>query len=91
MGIGTPVNANLAFEWFLKAANRNHAAAQYQAGMRLLDGVGLPRNFDAALEVLRRSANQNYGPAIQALRNIAYEINAARHAGLIQQGLRNFG
>jgi TPR repeat protein len=44
--------------WYLKAANRGHAQAQYRLGVFYIEGMGVPRNYSTGVEWLRKSANQ---------------------------------
>ncbi|MBW2667349.1 MAG: sel1 repeat family protein, partial [Deltaproteobacteria bacterium] len=44
-----------AFEWFLSAASRDHATAQYRAAQAYAAGEGVDRNPAKALEWLERS------------------------------------
>lgn len=46
-----------AFEWYLKAAQQNHAASQYAVAMRYLNGIGVTRDEEEFIHWLKAAAN----------------------------------
>ncbi len=48
----------IAFEWFLKAAQAGHAAAQLQVGRMYEDGRGTGRDYGSALKWYKKAAEQ---------------------------------
>lgn len=62
-----------AVHWFYKAAQRGHADAQYQLGMRLYRGEGIPQNLSQAISWLYKAAEQNQGDAQYMLGSCYYD------------------
>lgn len=50
-----------AFEWYAKAAGKNHPAGLYNLGLCYLQGVGTEKDFVKATELFKKSAEQGYG------------------------------
>ena len=48
-----------AFEWYMKAAEQNHAMAQKMVGDCFLEGIGVEENPETAVEWYRKAAEQN--------------------------------
>lgn len=59
-----------ALEFQVKRAQEGSASAQYDLGIRYLDGKGVERNEDKALEWLKKSAAQDNIPAKQKLKEL---------------------
>ena len=62
-GDGTRPDSTLAAEWYLKAANQNHALAQYALGVMFADGRGVPHDSVQALMWISRAAQQGNAAA----------------------------
>ena len=60
-----------AFEWFIKAAERGQAVAQYQLGACFEDGEGVQRNLAKAREWYSKAAAQGDSDARGALGRLA--------------------
>lgn len=58
LGNGTPQNLNKAFVWFEKAANQNHAEAQYHYATFILNGYATTKSPEKAIPWFRKSALQ---------------------------------
>jgi TPR repeat protein len=56
-----------AAKWFRKAAEQNHAQAQYSLGWCHTNGQGVPKDEGQAAEWYRKAAEQNLGDAQFAL------------------------
>lgn len=54
----TEANDDLAFEWFKKAAEQNHAEANYLLGQCYQNGIGAEQNNEIAFNCFRISAEQ---------------------------------
>lgn len=52
-----------AVTWFRKAAEQNHAEAQYNLGWRYAEGRGVPKDEVEAVKWYRRAAEQNHADA----------------------------
>jgi TPR repeat protein len=70
---GLPRNANLAYEYFAKAAEAGNVGAMVEIGTLLWCGCGGPRNSVRAVEWLRRAANTGSDEAKRYL-GIAYFV-----------------
>ena len=59
MGKGVEKNMNIAVDWFRKAAEKGHAAAQYQYGYCLYNGGGgVKVDKKEAVKWVQKAANQ---------------------------------
>ena len=47
-----------AFRWYLKAADQNHPAAQYNLGVIYDSGIGVPQDYTQAVHWYRKAAEQ---------------------------------
>ena len=52
-----------AVKWYRKAAEQNHAEAQYNLGWRYADGRGVPKDEAEAVKWFRRAAEQDHADA----------------------------
>ena len=57
-GIGLEVNEDNALEWYRKAADAGHAAAQNNLGLMYLTGKGTSRSLEKAFEYFSKAAAQ---------------------------------
>ena len=62
-----------AAAYFLRAAQKNNAEAQYEIGKMYLNGIGIPQNHESADEMLCASGRAGYLPAIILLGEIRYQ------------------
>jgi len=62
-GQGTNQDANEAFKWFQKAADKGHMRAEYKLGFLYYKGDGVNKNGEQAFKWLSKSANKGYTPA----------------------------
>lgn len=67
-GGGVPQDYEQAREWYLKAAEQGHAAAQYNLGVLYDKGLGFPQDVVEAYAWVNVAAAQGYSKAI-GLRN----------------------
>lgn len=70
LGVGTEKNAQAAFEWFTKAAERNHGGAQYNLGVMYLKGICAEKDRHRALELFEKAAQNGSSEAAAALKKI---------------------
>ena len=61
--LGLAKNEKQAVKWFRKAAEQNHADAQYNLGWRYADGRGVPKDEAEAVKWFRRAAEQDHSDA----------------------------
>lgn len=61
--------------WFLEAANKGHADAQYKSGWYYELGVGVAQDNAAAYKWYRLSASQGNDPARDALENLLEKMS----------------
>lgn len=52
-----------AFKWWLKAADKGYAVAQYSVGMCYEYGYGVSKNDEEAVKWFRKAAEQGYAPS----------------------------
>jgi len=64
---GEVVSYSKAFEWYVRAAEKGHALAQYNLGICYLEGLGVPQSYPDAIRWFRRSATNGYYLAQQFL------------------------
>ena len=70
-GKGTRKNTALANEWYLKAANKGNATAQFNIGNNYLYGQnGLPKNRTQALNWLKKASDNGHAQAKLVLAGI---------------------
>lgn len=62
-----------AAAYFLQAAQKNNAEAQYEIGKMYLNGIGIPQDHESADEMLCASGRAGYLPAIVLLGEIRYQ------------------
>lgn len=62
-GTGLPKDANLAAEWYSRAAEQGFAPAQYNLGVMRQKGEGVVRDHAVAAEWYRRAAEQDHARA----------------------------
>ena len=55
-GLGVPQSVRVAVNWYLKAAVRGHAGAQYNLGLMYETGRGVPED----VQLYKSSAEQDY-------------------------------
>ena len=66
-------NYEKAFRWYTRAANQNHAEAQYKTGLMLSLGIGMEKQDDKkAFKWLLKAANQNNSSAQCMIGNMYY-------------------
>ncbi|MFA5925088.1 MAG: tetratricopeptide repeat protein [Methylococcaceae bacterium] len=63
----TSANHDLAFLWLKKAAEQNHAGANYWLGVCYQDGIGTQQNDELAFESFKIAAEQGYPEAYYSL------------------------
>ena len=68
-GQGIPQDYAQAIQWYLKAANRNNADAQFNLGLLYYSGQGqgVPQDYAKAAQWLLKAANQNNADAQASL------------------------
>jgi len=71
-GKGVDRDFNKAYDWYQKAAQKNHPDSQYRVAVGLAMGVGIAKNEPEALSWLRKAANNNQKRAQKVLAQ-AYE------------------
>lgn len=59
--------SKLSIKTLSAKANKNDAIAQYEYGLRYLEGKGVTKNEDKAVELLKKSASNNYPKALGKL------------------------
>jgi hypothetical protein len=74
-GIGTRKNNATALEWFTRAAEQNHAAAQYYLGKMYAGGQGTKRNYNTALLWYGKAADGGFDQAHGEMIGVAEKIN----------------
>lgn len=57
----------VAFGWYMKAAEQNHAQAQYEVAAAYIKGEGVRKDMDQARSWLRRSASLGHNDAKEVL------------------------
>jgi tetratricopeptide (TPR) repeat protein len=62
-GRGVEQDYQKAMEWYMKAANQNHAAAQFNIGWLYRNGQGVAQDYQKAMEWYMKAANQNHAAA----------------------------
>jgi TPR repeat protein len=62
-GIGVPINAYKAVEYYRQAASRSYAPSEYCLGRAYLTGKGAPQHISHARHYLELSSGKNYRPA----------------------------
>ena len=62
-GRGVERDLAKAFEWFQKAADKNHAMAQGELGYMYRSGQGVQKDYDKALKLYLKAAEQGCAPA----------------------------
>jgi TPR repeat protein len=70
IGSGVTRDLKLAFEWFVKSAEKGYAPAQYRLGLLYLYGEGVELDAAEAVIWLQKAAEQNYPPAEEMLKSI---------------------
>ena len=60
-----------AVEWWRKAADQGHAAAQYKLGVAYYFGRGVEKDDKQAVEWFRKAADQGHAEAQYKLRTLA--------------------
>jgi TPR repeat protein len=66
-GHDIPTDTNIAFRWFAKAAERNHAHAQLMLGRYLAHGIASNQDVEAARVWLRRAQKAGIAEAAAEL------------------------
>ncbi|KAI7817195.1 hypothetical protein BC939DRAFT_466762 [Gamsiella multidivaricata] len=66
-GKGVLQDYSKAMEWYLKAANRGHADAQFILGTMYNCGMGVPRDHSKAREWCLKAADQGHVDAQYSL------------------------
>jgi len=59
MGLVWKKNVVLAMTWFMLAAKKNNAKAQYKIGLMYLKGLGVEKNEEEAMKWFLLSAEKN--------------------------------
>ena len=72
-GDGVAKDFGIARKWFLKAAENNHASAQYNLGIMSYLGQGVDKSFTMAANWFRKAANQDHALAQYNLGFLYYE------------------
>jgi hypothetical protein len=67
VGDGVPRDTKKASEWYLKAADRGYAPAQFKMGQIYLKGNDVPQNRKEAKKWFEKAADQKFAPAVDAL------------------------
>jgi TPR repeat protein len=73
----------LAFKWYLAAANRGHANAQFKVGECYLKGEGVPESLDECVKWYRRACNSGSAVAQYNLGNL-YSVGFGVKKDLVQ-------
>merc|ERR1711988_1506614 len=77
-GIGVKRDDFMAVEWYTRAAEAGHSVAQYNLGLRFLDGKGLREpNREKAVYWLKRAALQKDKDACKKLLKMGIVISRA--------------
>lgn len=71
------INLEQAMLWFTRAAEQQHADAQYNTGIFYKDGVGVPRDSSRAKHWLTKAAAQGHVKAKVALQDIIRDESGA--------------
>ena len=66
-GLGVNPNAQVASQWYAKAADGGDAVAQFRLGSMLYSGAGIKKNEKMGITWLRRAADQQQLDAMYAL------------------------
>lgn len=74
-GRGVDKSMTKAAEWFQKAADANHAAAQARLGIMYFEGRGVKKSHTKALQLLTNAANKDIASAQFQLGNM-YELGS---------------
>lgn len=82
-GRGVDKNMVKAAEWFQKAADANHSAAQARLGIMYFEGRGVKKNHNKALKLLTDAANKDIASAQFQLGNM-YELGSGVSKDLIK-------
>jgi TPR repeat protein len=70
LGDGVPADPKKAVEWYLKAADKGFAPAQYRLGMLYVSGDGVLQDRKEARKWIEKAADQRFEPARNALVNL---------------------
>ena len=62
-GLGVEKNAEIANQWYLKAAEQGFAKAQFNLGLSYEKGTGISKNMVEAVKWYRKAAEQNHAKA----------------------------
>ena len=69
-GFGVTQDMQKAVEWYTKAAEQGHAAAQYNLGNCYYDGEGVEKDLQKAIEWYTKAAEQGDEDAQEALERL---------------------
>ncbi len=58
-GVVAEKDINKSLLWYLKAANKNHALAQYNVGILYQKSMDVPKNSEIALKWIIQASNNN--------------------------------
>ena len=72
-GHGVKVSLELAFEWYMKAAELGDAQAQFATGWFLMTGTGVPQDERKGLKWIHKATFQGYPPAIDYCKEHGYK------------------
>jgi len=59
-GKKVPLDYKKAFKYFIKSANKGHAAAQYNLGIMYLKGQSVTKNHELSISYFEKAANQEH-------------------------------
>ncbi len=80
-GLGVDNDDREALKWYRKAAEKNHAQAQYHLGNMYENGRGVAEDLNEAKSWYRKAANQKHEKAAVALTRLATESSQAKGGG----------
>ncbi len=72
-GTGVKVNLEIAFEWYMKAAELGDAQAQFAIGWFHMTGNGVPVDEKKGLKWIHKATFQGYQPAINYCKEHGYK------------------
>ena len=74
-GRGTDMNYAKAFDWYRKAADKEHSGAEYRIGWMYEHGEGVDRDYQAALNWYRWAAGHGSGIARKGIERVGKLIS----------------
>ena len=73
-GIGVKKSNKTAFKWYTKAAENDHALAQYALATMYLEGKGVKQSYKDAFKWMKEAAEQG-------VRSAQYDLSLMYHYG----------